>query len=61
MIRCDEIINAADSALKNGLANFMSTVATNFHKNGLLYSAHSFISDHITIFNCYCLLSLYKT
>ena len=29
-------------------------------ENKLLYSTHSFISDHITIDNCYYLLSLSK-
>ena len=29
-------------------------------QNGLLYSAHSFINDHITFCNCYYFLSLSK-
>ena len=32
VITCDELINAADSALNKGLANFMTTVSINFHK-----------------------------
>ena len=32
VISCDEIINAADSALKNGSANVVSTVSKKFLK-----------------------------
>ena len=44
--------------------NVMSTVSTNFHNKKvdcrmvLLYYAHSFISDYITIYKYYYLLSL---
>ena len=44
----------------------MSTMLTNsddkkVRQNELLYSTHCFISGHITIDNCYYLLSLCKT
>ena len=69
------MINAADSVsprvplvlMNTVLTNVISSAPLNFdnkkvgYKNGLLYSAHGFISDRITIYNRSYLLSSCKT
>ena len=65
----DEIINATDSVstkvTNTILPNVMTTVSMDSDNNKvrynvLLYSAHGFISDYVTIQNCHYLLSLCK-
>ena len=60
VIACDQIISVTDIVSKK----MKNIAATNVIKNRhskksrrLLYFAYSFISDHITIDNCYYLLS----
>ena len=71
VILCDEIINVINSIstnMKNSISTtVMSTMLIKFYnkkaryKMTLLYFAHVLVSDHITIYNRYYLLSLYKT
>ena len=64
-----ETVNTADGASTKVSTNVTSTVPRNYFNkiilskihNGLLYSAHGFISGYITIYNCHYLLSLSKT
>ena len=56
-ITCAKIINAADSLPKNGSAIVHMKVKYKMD----CYILHLVISDHITIDNCYHLLSLQKT
>ena len=68
MTECDEIIivmdNLSTKKTINIAANVTSTVSINcdiLKSKRLLYFAHSSVSNHITIDNCYYLLLLCKT
>ena len=68
---CNDSINVTDSVLINVTntisISVTSTVSINSddkkvrYKNGLLYSGHGFISDHISIYNSYHFPFLHKT
>ena len=71
VIMCNDSINVTDSVLINVTntisISVTSTVSINSddkkvrYKNGLLYSGHGFISDHISIYNRYHFPFLHKT
>ena len=67
MIKCDEIKTAMDivSTKKTNTIprNISGTTSINYHGKKVRDSSilYSFISDHVTIDNYYCLVSLCKT
>ena len=61
VITCDEIISVTDIAstkMTNTITTNMSTNSYDKKSKILLYIAHSFLSDHITVDNYYFFLSL---